>query len=376
MDDWRAQGIIDCDTHPTLRNGTQSLLPYVTAAWRDRLGSQDMGIGKVSGPRYTNPNPTYRRDATPPDGGPPASDPEFVRQQLLEPYGVGAALLICFQAGGLNSWTDAGEATEWARAFNQYFIENWLPVDPRFRLAMIVAPQNPDAAVAEIRRIGDHPAVAGVWLPMLNILLGNRYYYPIYAAATEMGLPILLHTAGAEGTFQGAPTWAVASPSTFAEKIASLGTGGIAINNLSSLVFEGVFEAFPSLRVVWIEAGWTWVGPAMWQMDRSWRALRRQVPWVKRAPSEYVIENCRFTSEAVDEPEPRDLLLQAAEMMHGERTLMFSSDYPHWDGDSADLVFKGFGDDLRRRIFVDNALDTFGSRMALARRPATTEVGT
>ena len=365
-EDWRARGIIDLDIHPALRDGTNSLLPYVSAAWRDRLALHNMSFTKLTGPRYINPNPTNRLDATPPGGGPPASDPEFVVSHHLDPAGIGCALLLCFQAGALNAWADGREAAEWATAYNRYFAENWLGVDSRFRLGMVVAPHDPERAAAEVRRMGPNPGVAGVWLPLLNMLLGNRYYYPIYAAAAELGLPILVHGGGADGSFQGAAPLAVASPSTFAERYASLAAGGIYSSNLCSLIFEGVFETFPTLKVVFIEtSGWTWVGPAMWKMDRSWMGLRRQVPWLKEPPSHYVLEHCRFTSEPVDEPEPRMWLLQAAQMMHAERTLCYSSDYPHWDADAPDFVFKDFPESLRQRIFVENALETFGSRMSL-----------
>jgi predicted TIM-barrel fold metal-dependent hydrolase len=82
-----------------------------------------------------------------------------------------------------------------------------------------------------------------------------------------------------------------------------------------------------------------------------------------------VLSNCRFASEPVDEPERAEQVLQIAGMMHAERTLVFSTDYPHWDGDSPSLVFKGFPEDLRRRIYRDNAVDTFGSRLPSHCRP-------
>jgi predicted TIM-barrel fold metal-dependent hydrolase len=46
--------------------------------------------------------------------------------------------------------------------------------------------------------------------------------------------------------------------------------------------------------------------------------------------------------------------------MHGNRTLMFATDYPHWDWDDPAMSFTGFPDDLRRRIFAANAAETFG----------------
>ena len=116
-----------------------------------------------------------------------------------------------------------------------------------------------------------------------------------------------------------------------------------------------MFERFPRLKVIFVEMGWAWVGPAMWKMDRSWQSFRVQVPWCKKPPSEYVIDHVRFTTQPMDEPKERDFLLQAAQMMHAERTLLLSSDYPHWDGDDPKLSFAGFPKDLKDRIFRENA---------------------
>ena len=52
-----------------------------------------------------------------------------------------------------------------------------------------------------------------------------------------------------------------------------------------SLVSEGVFDLFPSLRVALIEAGFTWMPSLMWRFDKEWRGLRHLTPWVKRLPS-------------------------------------------------------------------------------------------
>ena len=56
--------------------------------------------------------------------------------------------------------------------------------------------------------------------------------------------------------------------------------------HLASMVFEGLFERYPTLKVVFVEGGYTWLIPFLWRMDADWKALGREVPWVKKAPSE------------------------------------------------------------------------------------------
>jgi uncharacterized protein len=95
-------------------------------------------------------------------------------------------------------------------------------------------------------------------------------------------------------------------------------------------------------------------------MDSDWKGLRHQTPWVKRLPREYVRDHIRFSSQPMDEPEPPEALLDIVRWMDGERTLMFATDYPHWDWDDPAQSFKAFPPDLRRRIFWENARETFG----------------
>ena len=47
------------------------------------------------------------------------------------------------------------------------------------------------------------------------------------------------------------------------------------------------------------------------------------------------------------------------EWMDGKNTLMFASDYPHWDWDNPRQTLTQLPSDMRQRIFVDNALDAF-----------------
>jgi predicted TIM-barrel fold metal-dependent hydrolase len=130
--------------------------------------------------------------------------------------------------------------------------------------------------------------------------------------------------------------------------------------HISSLVFEGVFEKYPKLRVVFVEGGYGWRGPFLWRLDADWKGLRGQTPWVQKPPSEYVWEHTRFTSQPLDEPERPSDLLQVFEWNRAERTLMFSSDYAHWDFDSPIEAFPRLPDHLKRRIFYETALELFG----------------
>ena len=125
----------------------------------------------------------------------------FMKEEHLDKHNISHAILSSIQAGKLAAIPTANEATALATAFNEYFLHEFVPVDDRYKLAMVVAAHDPRAAAAEIRRIGHLPNVVAVFMPLLNILMGQRHYYPIYEAAESMSLPILIHPTGTEGGF-------------------------------------------------------------------------------------------------------------------------------------------------------------------------------
>jgi predicted TIM-barrel fold metal-dependent hydrolase len=127
---------------------------------------------------------------------------------------------------------------------------------------------------------------------------------------------------------------------------------------LASLMFTGTLAKFPALKFVFAEFGFAWALPHIWRMDTMWKAIRVETPWVKRWPSEYVHEQIRFTTQPLDEPRTKGDLEKLIEML-GPEVLLFSTDYPHWDGDAPDQVLRGLPDAAREQIFSTNARACF-----------------
>ncbi|HEY7199262.1 MAG TPA: amidohydrolase family protein [Candidatus Dormibacteraeota bacterium] len=344
--------VIDCDVHPFTTRGLRDALEYLDEGWRRRIER----FSGLPGFRLDSWVGGYNRDAIPPDGGKPASDPAQVQRELLDPHHVEHAVLIPLEHAYAARLLYPDETAVLSRAFNDYFIERWLPADPRFVLAIGVSPRDPAQAAAEIRRVGATPGVACVYLPLANVLMGDRSHWPIYEAAVEMDLPINSHVGSGEGEFQGSPTFAGGIPPHYNQWHALFPQ--IAMSNLVSLVLEGTFERFPGLRVVFTEWGFSWLPHVLWRMDKEWRGLRAATPWVRRPPSEYVREHVRLTTQPMDEPE-RDEMLQMLRLCHAGETLLFSSDYPHWDNDFPERTFAGVPEPLRTRILHDSAAEFF-----------------
>ena len=108
----------------------------------------------------------------------------------------------------------------------------------------------------------------------------------------------------------------------------------------------------------------------MGRLDRLYPAFKAEVPYLKLRPSEYLLRNCYFSTQPIEEPDNHQHLLQMLRMMHAEKTVVFASDYPHWDFDNPLMAFNFFPADLKRRIFVENAVELYGPRLLASHRGA------
>jgi predicted TIM-barrel fold metal-dependent hydrolase len=339
------QGIIDVDVHPTPRSADE-IRHYMSMPWRDRYSGERREF-------YNNPVHGSRLDSAPPGGGPKGSDPDFLRRQLIDEYGV--AYVVCISRTFCSIHPDPDYGSAVASAFNDWLAETWLGKynhDGAFKGSITVAQQDPQKAAAEIERWAGHPHMVQVTMDSgARAPFGQRYYYPIYEACERHGLPLAIHP-GTEGmgiNHQPTPGY----PTHYIEWHCAMALAFQA--HLISFLTEGVFERFPGLRVVFVEGGVAWLVPLLWRLDSYWKALRVEVPWVKKPPSEYVHDHIRLATQPLERPDEDTHLLQLFEMMDAKHILMFSSDYPHWDFDSPTRAFPKLPGHVREAIFSGNA---------------------
>ena len=133
-------------------------------------------------------------------------------------------------------------------------------------------------------------------------LLGKRHLWPVYAAAERHGLPIGVHA----GSAYRHPVTSLGWPSTYAEDYAAQSLGFQ--SQVASLVTEGVFQKFPGLKVVLMESGVTWLPGFVWRVDKFWRAMKREAPWVDRPPFEIVRDHFRLTIQPFDAPDDEPVI--------------------------------------------------------------------
>ncbi len=342
-------GIIDCDVHPSPRN-TDEIRSYMSQPWKDRYHGSTRGF-------FGNPVHGARLDATPPGGGPTGSDPDFLRKQLIDKYGHAYAILLPRAFCNLQPDPDFGTAI--AAAFNDWLADTWLGKynhDGVFKGSITVNHQDPQAAAREIERWAGHPHFVQVMTDSgARAPFGQRQYYPIYEACERHGLPFAIHpgTDGMGINIQPSPGY----PTHYIEWHTCLSLGFQA--HLVSFLTEGVFERFPNFKIVLTEGGVAWLPGLMWRLNAEYKALRYEVPWMKRRPSDYLRDHVRLSSQPLERPDDDRELLQMLEMMDAKHILMFASDYPHWDFDSPTQTFPRLPEEMHRRIFFENARELY-----------------
>lgn len=339
--------IIDCDLHNAVP-GVEALFPYLSDYWREYI-TQSSFKGPVDTPYPPGLPTSARPGAAPPNGGPPGSDLALLREQALDATGVEYAILNCVYA--VESVHNPYAATALASAVNDWLLEEWLAREPRLRASLVVPSQQPELAAREIDRVGAQPGFIQVLLPVHSAApYGNRRYHPIYEAATRHGLVVGIHFGGAPGNPPTPCGW----PSYYLEEYVAMAQ--LFQAQVVSLIAEGVFDRFPTLRVALLESGVTWLPALLWRFDKEWKGLRQEVPWVKQAPSAYLREHFRLTLAPFDALPDPGFLLRLSAQLDSEDLFLFATDYPHAHGDpEPQALVAALPEPFARKVLAENA---------------------
>jgi predicted TIM-barrel fold metal-dependent hydrolase len=345
--------LIDTDIHPQVNS--ERVLARLPQPWRTRYASGNRGPGNLG---WWNPNGVDRSDVKLESGKSIHSDPALLTRHFFQKHDLDYGVFI---PGGVLHMAQSPEpdfAAAVISAVNDVIAEEWLPLNSRFLTSMAVYPHLPEMAVAEIHRLGAHPQIVQVQLPSgSRIPWGQRLFHPIFEAACEYDLAIAIHP-GSEGVGLSGPPNAAGYPTSYFEWHTTLVNSYIA--HLTSMLAEGVFARFPKLKFVMVEGGISWLPPILWRMDKNWKALHSTIPWLNELPSEIAARHVRLSTQPLEEPANPDHFHAMLEMFPAEQMLMFSSDYPHWDGDAPDFAVRQFPERMRPRIMGQTAAELYG----------------
>jgi predicted TIM-barrel fold metal-dependent hydrolase len=348
--------VVDCDVH--VHESPGELAPYCDMPWRKALENiADVQEYYLDIPGFS-PGMTWYEARFPSghEGTRMVNTAEQMREELSEIH-VDIGILFPDHLLKIALITQDDYAAALARAYNAWLLDNWCSQEMKLLGCVIACPQDPEDAAKEIRRYAREPGMVGVYLPCAGLepLWGHRRYDPIYEAAQEADLPILLHSVTV--VHPVFPFNLHVFETEFGRHIC--GHTFSIMANLVHMISSGVPVRFPDLRIAVTEVGISWVPFLMHRMDKEYLERRREIPILEERPSHYM-KKFYYATQPIEEPENLKDLATLIDLYDGEDTTIFASDWPHHDFDHPMKVHQiPFSNEVRRKVFGDNALRLF-----------------
>ena len=354
----KAMPVFDVDIHESFA-ALDDLVPHLDEPWKGLVGRGEWKgftqpfVYWTSGGSYWTPE---RADGEAPSNmQTSASDYGVMKDLLLDAFDIERGILTGYFYPVMLGEMQVEFASALAAAYNDFQVERWLSKDDRFLGSIHVAPQDPQGAAREIDRLGSHPQMVQVMLALggLKRAYGDPFFLPIFEAAQRNNLAIATHhNTYAEG--------ALGMGRYYVERHVLIPQ--VTMATLISLVFNGVFDRFADLRFILLEGGFTWLPHLLWRMDREYKSLRQEVPWVKKLPSEHIVGDGRVKlATQPTEDLSAEEWTKVVELIGSDEALVFATDYPHFDFDSPTRALpNALPEDLKRKILYDNARAFYG----------------
>jgi predicted TIM-barrel fold metal-dependent hydrolase len=238
-------------------------------------------------------------------------------------------------------------------AYNNWLHDRFLRRNSRMRGAAMLPLQDVSAAVEELRRATTELGmVVGMLAPAgLRQALGDPLYDPLYAEAQRLDVPLAIHTGSTAN--MGLEIF---------DKYVEAHTLGHPFGQMiqfTSVMWEGVPERFPRLRLAFLEAGAGWVPYLLDRMDEEWEKPQggQAKRMLAKPPRDYVRDGSLYFSCELDER-----TLPYVAQFVGEDHLFYASDFPHelqfddfLEPIPAFLAREDMSETLKAKILAENA---------------------
>jgi predicted TIM-barrel fold metal-dependent hydrolase len=226
----------------------------------------------------------------------------------------------------------------------------------RFKGLGMLLHEDVETSVGELERCS-HLGLSGVMVPLWtgeDNPYHDEAYFPIWAAAVELGMPVNIHTSTPRDPSKA---WSAGREGGWVFKIEHVE------HALVDMVLRGLFDRFPDLSVVSAENDAGWAGTVLERTDFWWRRHRKvyaggEAAVCTRVPSDYFRTNVRMTFM-------RDRAAVLARRTIGVECLMWGSDFPHhvstWprSREVLDDHLAGVPDEEREAIVAGNVRRTY-----------------
>ena len=352
------QRLISADSHLTITD--DAFYRHLPEKFRPAV---DEAVGEQRAAMAAMNMPNNREGRNWPAQGRPGDADINARMEDQEVDGVSTEVLYVqgtfgFDGGLFYRLSDPAARVAAFQAYNNAMSE-WIQAAPdRFLPVGIIPIAEVSESVNELHRMIDlgFKAVQVSGYPDVYEYptFADARYEPLWAALSEAGLPLSLHTTATKGlTFVRAadptPTKGIfqSLPPMFMAEI------------LGTFIAGGVLKKFPGLHIVLVEAGIGWIPYYLERLD----TMHRRHNWAKRGmmeelPSTFWYSQCHATFE--DDMVGMEILDRI-----GVNNVMWASDYPHPDStwpESQEVVVKHFQhlpDEDKQKICWKNAAELY-----------------
>jgi predicted TIM-barrel fold metal-dependent hydrolase len=241
-------------------------------------------------------------------------------------------------------------------AYNDWMLEDFQGADPDHLIGLPMLPVDDgmDGCLDELARVLAKGA-RGVFIPGFPAVPYHEpYYEPLWASAADAGVPVTFHRTFGGKSYE--PDWDGGRNNfSAAGTVARFFSG---VRPLTYMLFAGVFDRHPGLKIVGAELNCGWV--PFWTQTMEQQASNQQAMQdmpMQRSPGDYLGTNI-FVTVLDDDFGFR---LMAGGEPHLADSCLYSSDYPHsvtlWPNSRSHIerLTKGMADDDKAKVLFGNA---------------------
>jgi uncharacterized protein len=278
------------------------------------------------------------------------------RLEDMDAQGVDVQVLYPTVAGQMlgREFRDTKLLAACTRAYNNWACDYASAAPDRLKWAAALPMQDPEEAIKEAHRAAEMGCISYYMRPnpVGGRSLWNEELFPVWSEIEQIGKPISTHES------------ASSSVPGFGDRMDTHVSGHIlshpfeAMAAMAGLIWYGVFERFPNLKVVHVEADAGWVPYWLQRMEQHWNfSGNAEHEYLTKRPTEYFKSNICVAFRG-DEP-----TMKAAVELVGDGNFSWDTDYPHPDGTYPwgieSMLKQPISQEAKRKILWDNAARWF-----------------
>ena len=310
--------VIDCDGH--LIESAQELLEFMEPVDRESTLSSDRRWGifpSLDGfhyPRGPRIGEAPKREYVQASEHRRGSGEDWLA--FLEKAEVEQSVIFPTQGLSVGFIQMPSYAVRMCRTYNDWVFHRYRQLSDRIHPIALIPMQDVSAAVVELRRAVKELGLPGATLPSTGppLHLGHEQYWPVYKEASDLGCVLGVHGGSNKGL--GMDTFTNFMPSHLLHHPVPL------MIAMVSLVYHGVLDRFPGLRICFLEGGAAWIALLLDQAARD-------EAFFGVSDAKYPLHHYLTNGQLLVGCEGEDPSLPYVASRAGIEAFAYSSDYPH-----------------------------------------------